>query len=358
MKIGIFYIGDLRYAPFVDKYVNIFQSAEVDYKVVFWNREENVVCQGNHLIPYKNYMKLNINRIKKITGFWGFRQFCKKTIKKEQFDKMVIMTTLSGIILANTLKKEYKHRYLFDIRDYTYEYIPAFFSVEKKIIKNAYATVISSPFFSNFLPPQKYVLCHNYDGAGMMVNKEKSKSKDVIRIGFAGSLRYFDYQKYLIDALKNDERFILDFYGTGPEKEIYEAYQKDNCINNMFLYGAFTQDDITSIVKKIDILNNCYGYADDDESPEIKYAMSNKFYTGLQWGIPQLVEYGSCKGDYVSKEKVGLAVDLKAPNLADEIFDYYQSYDPKALLNNACKLIKKINEEEKSFYACVEDFIK
>ena len=358
MNIGIFYIGDLRYAPFVNKYIGIFQSAGVDYKVVFWNREENIVCQDDHIIPYKNYMALNISRIKKVTGFWGFRRFCKNIIGKEKFDKLVILTTLSGIILADILKKNYKNRYLFDIRDYTYEHIPFFFDVEKRIIKNAYATIVSSPFFVKFLPPRKYILCHNYDGTGVLGKKERSKVGDVIRIGFVGSLRYFDYQKYLIDALKNDERFVLAFYGSGPEEEKYKNYKKEKHINNMFLYGAFTQEDLPSIVQNIDMLNNCYGYVDDEESPEIKYAVSNKFYTGLQWGIPQLVEAGSCKGDYVTAKKVGMAVDLKDDNLAEKIFEYYEMYDPKELFKNASKLIKKIDDEDNDFYFCIEEFIK
>lgn len=353
-------MGDMKYAPFIEKYANIFREQNVEYDIIFWNRDCTEKDFPSNCKAYRNYMELDIPTIQKFKGFWGFRKFCKSCIKKEKYDKLVALTTLSAFFIFDTLIWKYRGKYIFDIRDFSYENLGFFRMIEKWMIQKSSYTVISSPYFKEFLPDgYKYIICHNHDKRDdNIIRTETARKQHGINLGFVGSLRYFEHQKHIIDALANDERFLLSYYGTGPQFERFARYKLDRNIDNMFLYGGFTQWEINGILQQVDILNNSYGYAEGGFHPEIQYAMSNKYYSGLQWRIPQLVEVGSCKCRRVECLNLGIGIDVADVNFADKLYDYYLSYDENLLCKEADAELKRINQEEDMFYSAIKEFVK
>ena len=127
-------------------------------------------------------------------------------MKENESNKVILLSTLTGILLFDKLKK-YNKKYIFDIRDYSYEHIYVFRKIEKKLIKNSYFTAISSKGFKSFLPKHDYIVAHNFN-RNEMIEMPKFKKHDLpLKLVWNGTVRFFDFQKQYLDLLKNDIRF-------------------------------------------------------------------------------------------------------------------------------------------------------
>ncbi len=361
MKIGIIYIGDIKYAPFLKKYQDILESLGAEFDVLYWNREKDLTIKSSNIIPFEKYSKLSMPRVMKLFDFLMFGLWCTKRIKNNKYDKLILLTTLSGMILYRTLKHNYKGRYIFDIRDYTYEGIRTYLKYENKIIANSSFTALSSPYFKSFLgKSDKYIIAHNYTEIVDRTVEIKPKKNKHINLGFVGSLRYFDYQQKIIDALGNDDRFDLHYYGTGPEFERYKKYVVKCGYSNIILHGGYDHKDRNDFMKSIDILNNSYGNSGqtiNNMSPEIRYAISNKYYDGLQLYIPQLVEIGSYKCERVERLGLGFGIDVDDLKFGDKLYSAYQEIDMENLRRNAELEIRTIKEEDREYTQSIERFV-
>ena len=160
--VSLIFCGDLRFCPYVKRYTERLDLANCPYEVLFWNRS------GSELELPSNYYWFNTpsdeaqNKISKLFDFIKFRKWVKKHLKKHKCDGIVVLSTLPGILLFDVLKR-FKKKYIFDIRDYSYEHISFFKKIEEKVIDNSYFTSISSKGFQAFLPEHKYVIAHNFN---------------------------------------------------------------------------------------------------------------------------------------------------------------------------------------------------
>ena len=57
----------------------------------------------------------------------------------------------------------------------------------------------------------------------------------------------------------------------------------------------------------------------------MKPAMSNKFYDGLTFYIPQLCSTGSFMGMQVTRQQFGMELDPSSECFANSVYDYYNS---------------------------------
>lgn len=313
--IGIIFIGDIKYCPYLDKYTDEIIRNNEDYEVLYWAREKYSKHYKNNnsskFIPFYLESSLSNPPHKKMLGFYKFRKWLVKKIKQNKYEKLIILSTLSGIIINDLLLKEYKNKYIFDIRDYSYEHNKLFYLIEEKLIKHSYFTSISSEGFKSFLPPfSKYLIVHNFNSKE--VNMDNEFKKDVVAnpltVVWNGTLRYFDHQKHIIDHFSKDDRFKLVYHGIGPEYDTYIKYCRDMNIENVTFTGEYNNNDKHELIKGAHIINNSYI---SHKHMETKYAISNKFYDGVIYKIPQLVELDSYKFDLVMKYGVGFGIDVK-----------------------------------------------
>ena len=80
--IGILCFVGIRYAQFIYKYTNILDAEQIDYEVVYWNREGDEVPEKENWIAYEKRVNTFQPFYKKISHFIGFTSFMKKTIRK------------------------------------------------------------------------------------------------------------------------------------------------------------------------------------------------------------------------------------------------------------------------------------
>lgn len=334
--IGIVFIGDLYVCPYLHRYSDACERENIPYEVLFWNR-----CNEKLQVP-ENYRHFDMqsdeeqSRIMKGFDFVKYRKWVKKQIKNRKYDKLILLSTLSGIILADVLKQN-RGKYVFDIRDYSYEWFRPFFWIEKKIVKNSAYTAISSPGFINFLPDEQYSIIHNMQSseAEHKDTFEKKKLGDCLNVVWNGTMRYFNHQKNVILRLANDHRFRLLFHGYGPELEQYQNFVKEHNINNVFFTGKYNNSQKSYLLAEADILNNSYWIENHNE---VLYALSNRYYDGLIYKIPQLVEAKTYKTDLCEKNGIGIGIDACAVDFADCLYSWYFQIDVSSF-EASCELL-------------------
>lgn len=352
--IALVFCGDLKYCPYISRYVERLEAAKVDYKVYFWNRGKFSFNLDSHYIYYDEGSDLNSGKLKKLFDFVKFRNWLITQLKENHNEKIIALSTLTGVFLGSFLYKK-KGCYVFDIRDYSYEHIAPFYHIEKKVIENSAFTAISSAGFKAFLPKHKYVIAHNFNRKDIVEGTRFTRADGPINFVWNGVVRYFEFQKAYLDALKNDPRFNIVFHGDGPELGVYKQYCSENGFRNIVFTGSYNNSEKVRLLKSANILNNCYGYT-QGAGNKLKYAVSNRFYDGMIYHIPQLVEPDGYKPEWANASKIGVSFAPDA-TFADRLYNYYNQIDAEQF-DQACEReLRNVIEEDNKYISMIDAFI-
>lgn len=355
--IGIIFISDIKYCPYLTRYTEILDKEQIKYEILFWNRVDNSSIYPENYLSFNFNSNLNKHPLLKLVDFLKFRIWLSKKLKDKKYEKLIILSTLSGIIISNILKKSFKGKYIFDIRDYSYENIQLFYKIEETLIRNSAFTSISSDGFKTFLPKEySYLSVHNFNQSEL-IHKRKFNKKvngEPLNLVFIGGVRYFNHQSQIISKLKNDKRFNLIYHGSGVELDKFISYCKNENINNVTFTGEYNNIDKYKLLANADILNNSY---QTEKVMEVKYAISNKFYDGLIYGIPQLVEPETYKQKIVEENYLGIGLDVNDIDFSNKLYDFYFSLDEERFNYNCDKYLEKIIDEDKFYISKIKSFI-
>lgn len=351
--ITLIFCGDIMVCPYIKRYTDELDGAGVPYEVLFWNRSVRDLDVPENYYYYNSRCDDLDGKVKKALDFLQFRKWILTHLKSHRPTGLILLSTLTGILLCDKLKK-YRKKYIFDIRDYSFEKYTLFRRLEKSVIKNSFFTAISSKGFKAFLPEHNYVIAHNFNRKEMIECPRLKKSDGVINFVWNGTVRYFDFQKNYIDALKNDPRFMMIYHGKGEHLERYRTYCSENGVQNVCFTGPYDNSQKYNLLKDAHILNNCYGgnYGD-----EVRFALSNRFYDGLIYRIPQIVETNCYKATLTEQYGVGLPAVADA-SFADRLYEYYQSIDEEIFNANCEKALKEILSEDDIYISKIQDFYR
>lgn len=351
--VGVVFVGDLRYCPYLKKYEKLIEECGLQYEVLFWNRSD-IVYDSEKYISYNRHSELKKNKLLKVKDFYHFRKWLLEKLREKKYNKLIILSTLSGMLIAEKLICSYPHKYILDIRDYSYERILPFFVEEKRIIERSAFTTISSRGFCAFLPPDyPYVLSHNISECTEVPElRFKKKNEKVLNVVWLGTIRYIGQQAELMKKLSHDGRFRILYYGDGPELDMFKDFADRNCLKNVFFYGAYNNEDKAKLLEEADIINNCYAV-----NMETKYAVSNKFYDGIFYHIPQLVEPKTFKAKMASKYGIGVALDPLEDSFSEKLYRYYSQIDEDKFNNFCDNLKKKFLKEELHNTKMIKNFL-
>lgn len=339
-------ITNMFLCPYFKTYRDITDGiAETD--LIYWDRHnENEQIDGiSHIHRYCCDMNENESKITKFFNIIGFKNFCETVLKKEKYDKLIFLHNLTGFFLYPFLKKFYAGKYVFDIRDYSYESNPLFYFVEKKLIQQAGLNVVSSGGFKDFLPEADYVILHN-DCNLSRDTISRFRMRDVNfekkQISFIGLVRFFEINQKLMDVFSNEKDFCLAYYGQNAT--VLKAYAEEHNYGSMDFYDRFPPEKTIEFYEKTDIINNFYG-----RGLHLDYALSNKLYYAAKLGIPILV----CKGTYMERFSreygFGISIDLSAPDCVNDLRKQYNAFDREMFLSGCDRFITLVTEENKKF---------
>lgn len=353
-KICLISLRNIYMISCLPRYVECFGENKFD--IIYWDRhgmEEN--CGADNHYSMKHKITNGDSKWRKLLGYLKFIRYVTSILKKNNYEKVILLPTQTGILLYPFLKKKYSNKYIIDIRDYTAENNKLFYMLQTKLIKNSGLAAITSKGFEKFLPEHEYLVSHNTSYVPEKLISEyrmrKKKTGDKIIISCIGGIRFYEQFKKVISYFKNDDRYLLRFIGNGSEG--LKEYCEQNNIQNVELVGRFTPDKTWSFYLDTDIIMNLYG----NNTPLLDYALSNKLYYAATFGMPILV----CPDTYMEEVAVGngfgFTFDLEEKNMCHNLYNYYQSIDWTIFYQNCDHFMKKVNYENDIFQDSVRNFI-
>ncbi len=158
-------------------------------------------------------------------------------------------------------------------------------------------------------------------------------------------MRQVDVNKSVMDALGNDQRFELHYYGRMQQDgRDMEEYVQNKGYRNIFFHGTYMPADRYEFAVNTDLIHNIY-----DLGHTTGNAMGNKYYDGVIFEIPQICTDGSHMGDVITERQVGVTIDLSDTKIADKLWDYYHSLDWQIFQQN-CNTARELflSEQDKT----------
>ena len=334
--IGLIVPNNIEKSPYVKYYMNVLEENHINYELIEWCRENKNNNSKNIIYCSKIILE---NKLIKLYLYLGFIKFCKKKIYK-RYTKLIIFTAQLGILLENFLNKNYKNRYIVDIRDYNF-----LINYRKKsfynLLKNSYLNVISSPGFLKWLPKEfDYLVCHNIDDQ-LLNNVKKSKTilkkEKLKKILTIGMIRDLNQQKEFIKKYSNN--YILEYRGIGKEIEILKREYSN--LKNLKFYGRYNKEKELHYYINSDLINLIVG--NDINS---KTLIANRFYNALITDKIMIGSKDSYMGNLITKYKLGY------------IFEETNEFDINSNLEyNKNLLLEKIIYEQKKFKNDIMKFL-
>lgn len=332
MNILIVGFSKIKYMPYANFYINSLDRIKNNVHFVYWNRDqkpENTAHLSNVVLhEFSCYQKDQVSKKSKIFNFVRFYKFTKDVIKSEKIDFVIVMQSTTAVTMSITLLKKFKYNYIFDYRDSSYEYNKIYKHIICMIERFSKYTFVSSDGFRRYFPLEdqhKIITSHNIvmdDLEHRYIERDSTKFKDsLIKVSFWGLVRDLEINMKVINQLGNDARFELHYFG----KEEYVAnclkdYAKSQNFINVFFHGEYNLEDRYEFAKTTDIIHNIY----DNENAQI--AMTNKFYDGLIFRIPQIVNCGDCiMGEKVTQFGVGVVLSPYDEDFCNKLYDYYMN---------------------------------
>lgn len=347
MKVAIISFSPLYATPYLQYYLDAINKTGNKCDIIFWDRDGDFSAPaeipGIKYIPYRH--KTSNSRIAKYTGYIFMVWFIRKILKTNSYDRVFFLQTHAAVACKKILLKNYKSRYIVDIRDFTLENFSWYRKLEKLVIENSYTTVISSNGYRKFLPQFNYTVVHNYTRIADDIKPVPALNKEniPIKISFIGNVRFIKMAKKMLLLMKNDDRFHLNFVGKGSKN--LQRFCIENKIYNVTLVGRFSPEETVDFYRDCSIVNNYYG----NKSRYLDYALSNKLYYAALFHIPVLVNPNTYSSEIATRYKFGIVWDIDEKNSVESLYEKFERIDYEELSSGCDEFIGKVIDDNHKF---------
>lgn len=327
MKILLLGFGKIAYMPYMHLYLDCLK--DVDFELIYWDRDGKLDAELPTKIKkaykFEKHLEEQLPFLRKLKYFYGYRRFALNIFKHNRYDKVIVLHTTPGLTLLDYLSRKYKGKYLLDFRDVSYEYIPIYRKIVSRLAENSHMTLVSSDAFRKFLPKNLPIYTvHNYLSNSLNyrgVRTKQPRQREVLRLSYWGLVRQVGTNKKIMDALGNDPRFEIHYYGRMQQDgRDMQQYADAKRYQNVYFHGSYMPEDRYEFAANTDLIHNVY-----DVDNTTGNAMGNKYYDGIIFKIPQICMSKSYMGEMVEKNQLGVSIDFLEENVADKIWEYYHS---------------------------------
>ena len=353
MKIGLLLATNTYFCPYVKIYTDILDKNNIQYDIIYPDKRG---LNEDAAYRYAGKIDDKANKVAKLFYYWRYSKFLRKTIKKEQYDKLIVFGPQVAIFLKSFLKKYYKNKFILDYRDLSIE--QKFKRVYGELMGLATLHVVSSPAFIKCLPNIcESILSHNFDIHLLKQaiddnNMPYTINKKEINILTIGGIRDYEQNAAIIEALGNQENFSVSFVGRGTDAPRLEAFAKRGKYKNVIFSGYYDKKDEASIIDKSTMMNIFYPRKLSHDT-----ALSNRFYNSIFFRKPMITTANTIQGEYTKNYNLGLAI-TDTTNLSEKITTYLDSFDAEEYEKNRKKLLKDFYSDYKLFEEKILAFCK
>ncbi len=319
MKVGLVIPLNTRIASYITNYISYLQEKHIEYKTIVWDK-----LGGEDAADYTlKFRTKDSNRLLILIGYIFFILKCRKIIKKEKFDRIIVFTIAPMFFFGKSFLSRYKGRFMADVRDDS-PFRRKFPKMLREIGELSYATTVSSPKYAVWFNDS--ILCHNAEVKTVenaLHYTPHNHMNDVIRIVCAGTMMEEEKNIEIISELRNDDSLKLIYYGRENDaKQKIERFVSENEILNVEFQGEYRKEQILDIYREqADLVNILRARSIVNEE-----ALPNKLYDAVMAGVPIVVfSHNQAIVDYVKKYSLGLILEDK-PKIREELFSKYQGF--------------------------------
>lgn len=353
MKIGLILPGNIWFSPYVTIYTKILNDNKIEYDLISWNRDGRDLKMG---YQYDDRIDNTASRLKKLLSYIRYCSFIKKTVKRNNYDKLIVFGPQIGIFISNFLKKNYKNKYIFDYRDLSIEQNVFFKYPFIEVLKNSYVNVVSSPGFISCLPDGfDYILSHNFNielvRQVLCDNTSITLPKDNICVLTIGGIRDYSSNIEIVKSLSNKEGFVMQFVGKGYAADLIKDYVITHNIANVEFEGYYPKEKEGGYIQNASFLNIFYPRKLSHDT-----ALSNRFYNALIYRRPMIVTKGTTQGDYIEQYQLGLSIE-DGDNLEMKIRNFLSTLNDDIFSNRCNDLLLLFMKDYNKFEGKIHDFL-
>ena len=118
MKVLCISADNIYLTPYLQMYLDYFDQNNISYEVLYWDKNQNEEINNTKYVKFK---VKSTTKLSKVIGYLKFRSKIKKTILDGEVDFVICLHTICNLLMFDILIKKFKHKYIFDVRDYSYE---------------------------------------------------------------------------------------------------------------------------------------------------------------------------------------------------------------------------------------------
>lgn len=357
MKICILGAVNIKHMTLISHYLDNIDLKQNKVDIIYIDKygiNENI----DNVEMFKYPIKINNkwSKLRKAKEYYKFKPFAKTIINQNNYDLIIVWGSYTGHLFKGFLVNKYNNRYILNIRDYFNEKNKLVYYRMKKLVENSLITTISSEGFLEFLPKSsKYHVIYSFNK--QIIEKSKKNTelniKLPLKISFIGNNRFYDIHKKFMSSLKNDDRFILQYFGTGSK--VLQKFAEENNITNTKFIDGFPIDLTSKLLDETDILNNIYG----NKEIALKTALSIRLYYSIYLNKPILTSPNTYTSSVSNKLKLGLDIDFENNReIGNNIINWYKSLEINEINELTNKEKKDIQDNNDSFYSEIKRIIK
>ena len=324
-KVAILSVTDLRHITMIQIYTDYFFKKGIVYDIICSDR------YGTGTLQYDDARVFSVQipdhdagKLDKLAGYLFFYKFAKKIIESQNYGLVVLWNERTAALFSDFIIKS-KIPYCVNIRDIWNPMLP--------VVRNRLRAAVRFSMFSTWcatkglqlLPEGNYIVVLNQNIKAVKQAKKNTglrKKNEPIRIGVVGNIRHIKESKALMCAVNGDDRYILQFFGSGASK--LKKYAERIGMTNIEAEDSFTFDETGEYLNRIDVINVYTGFGKNRINESLYIPIRFGYSTGLY--KPAIVSPNTYLSKLARDLNVGYTVDT-IDNFADDFYSWYYSLD-------------------------------
>ena len=360
--IGIICFWDRAATPYLSKYERILQELNLNYEVLFWDRENYTPKPSVQINGREITLKLNCYRgIKKIYSFLQWSKKIKQILKSKKYSGLIVLSTMPGFLLYSYIKRQYSGKFVFDIRDYTMEANSLFKRRVMSLIRASSLAPISSKGFMKWLDSAPQIMVnHNITIEQANDFAPPTFKKGTIRFSFVGNVRLDLQTEELMKKMGHDTRFEQHYFGRVIPSCKIEEMAKNNNVKNLYLHGSFNASDKPHIYQQTDLINTVYANAERDDLIPLgdSTPLPNRLYDAIVFYRPLVTSRGTYLAELSDQYHLGVNINSFDSDVLEQIKKYVDTFDPLDFKLGCDQLREIVFSEELAFQEKIKEILK